>query len=147
MTTRPPVKALTSLTTYQSHNLIVELAHPEAIIPKQASTKVAGYDPYSVQTSTVKSNCILRINIGLKLQLPMNTYGYIASHNGLVVKYSVHTEGGVIDPDFTGELQVILHNFGTSDFTVYKCDRIAQLILEQFESPIIVTAEAIEQTL
>ena len=62
------------------------------------------------------------------------------------MKHRVHTEGGVIDPDFTGELQVILHNFGDTNFTVTQGYRIAQLILERFESPSVVIKDSIEPT-
>ena len=143
---RPPVKAVTSLTTSQSNNLIVNLSHPEAIIPKQASTKAAGYDLYSVEECTILPNCVARVNTGIKIQLPQYTYGRIASRSGLVVKHQIHTEGGVIDPDYTGEIQVILHNFGAKEYTVKCGDRIAQLILERYESPNIVTSEDITQT-
>ena len=140
------MKAVTSITSEQSNNLIVQLSHPDAIIPKQASTKAAGYDLYSIQTRTIKPNCEVRINTGIKIQLPMHIYGRIASRSGLVVNHCVHTEGGVIDPDITGKLQVILHNFGTMEYTVTAGDRIAQLILERFESPAIVTTDNIHHT-
>ena len=143
---RPPVKSVTSLTSEQSHNLLVQLSHPDAIIPKQASTKAAGYDLYSVQAATIKPNCVERINTGIRVQLPMSTYGRIASRSGLVTKHNVNTEGGVIDPDYTGEIQVLLHNFGNEDFSVKKGDRIAQLILEKFIAPPVVTTDTIQPT-
>ena len=142
----PLVKAVTSLSTSQSNNLIVRLSHPEAIIPKQASTKAAGYDLYSVQDCTILPNCVAHVNTGIKIQLPHYTYGHIASRSGLVVHHQIHTEGGVIDPGYTGEIQVILHNFGPKEYTVKCGDRIAQLILERYESPTILTSDDIAQT-
>lgn len=143
---RPPVKSVSNMTSVHSNNLLVQLTHPDAIIPKQASTKAAGYDLYSVQQTTIKPNCIARINTGVRLQLPMCTYGRIASRSGLVVKHSITTEGGVIDPDYTGEIQVILNNCGSDDFTIKVGDRIAQLILERFESPPITLTDNITNT-
>ena len=143
---RPPVKSVTNITSAQSANLIIQLAHPDAIIPKQASTKAAGYDLYSVQTTTIKPQCIARINTGIKIQLPMNTYGRIASRSGLVTKHMITAEGGVIDPDYTGEVQVLLHNSGPNDFTVNTGDRVAQLILERFESPEVQITDNLQHT-
>ena len=40
---------------------------------------------------------------------------------------------------------MILHNFGDTDFTITKGDRIAQLILELFESPSVVTKDSIDE--
>ena len=51
------------------------------------------------------------------------------------MKYSIEVGGGVIDPDYTGPIKVILHNFGSETFHVKPKDRIAQLIIEQFLSP------------
>lgn len=39
--------------------------------------------------------------------------------------------GGVIDPDYRGEVSVILFNHGKVPYTVMPGDRIAQLILEK----------------
>ena len=69
----PPVESVTSLTTEQSNNLIVHLSHPEGIIPQQASTKVAGYDLYSVQECIIQPNCVTRVNTGIKIQLLHHT--------------------------------------------------------------------------
>ena len=41
---------------------------------------------------------------------------------------------GVIDPDYTGEIKVILYNYGTKPYAVHPRAKIAQLILEKFES-------------
>ena len=132
---RPPVKSITSFTVEPSNNLLVSLAHPEAIIPKQATTKAAGYDLYSVDTAIIQPGCMTQFHTGVHLQFPRNTYGRIASRSGLAIKYGITTEGGVIDPDYTGEIIVILQNTSKNAYTVTSGDRIAQLILEKFVSP------------
>ena len=38
----------------------------------------------------------------------------------------------VVDPDFRGNLSIVLCNLGTQEFDVFSGDRIAQLILEKF---------------
>ena len=42
--------------------------------------------------------------------------------------------GGVIDPDYTGEVKVVMYNYGNADFNVTSKDKIAQLILEGRET-------------
>lgn len=74
------------------------------------------------------------IDTGIQIQLPLGTYGRIASRSGIVVKHHIEVKAGVIDPDHTGTLKVVLHNFGTTAFTVNQGDRIAQLILEKYNS-------------
>ena len=41
----------------------------------------------------------------------------------------------MIDPDYRGEVKVLLVNNGTDDFTVHKGDRVAQLICELIIRP------------
>jgi dUTP pyrophosphatase len=50
------------------------------------------------------------------------------------VKHGLDTLAGVIDPDYTGEIKVVLQNLdGTQPFVIRPGYRIAQLILEKFE--------------
>ena len=56
--TCPPIKSVASLTAEASNNLLVSLLYPNAIIPKQATEKAAGYDLYSVETVTIPAGCI-----------------------------------------------------------------------------------------
>ena len=44
-------------------------------------------------------------------------------------------EGGVIDPDYTGEVQVIVQNNGVCPFYVRKGMKIGQLVLLKFFTP------------
>jgi dUTP pyrophosphatase len=50
------------------------------------------------------------------------------------VKHGLDTLAGVIDPDYTGEIKVVLQNLDTAQpFVIRPGYRIAQLILEKFE--------------
>ena len=66
----------------------------------------------------------------IAMKCPVGTYARIAPRSGLTVKHSLHTLVGVIDPDYTGEVKVILHNFGKETQSIEPKQRIAQIILE-----------------
>jgi dUTP pyrophosphatase len=52
------------------------------------------------------------------------------------VKHGLDTLAGVIDPDYTGEVKVVLQNLDpTQPFVIRPGYRIAQLILEQCVTP------------
>jgi len=70
---------------------------------------------------------------GIAIKLPPGTYGRVAPRSGVTVKYNIHVGAGVIDPDYTGEIKVVLCNNGRDPVTFNKLDRIAQLILEKVE--------------
>jgi dUTP pyrophosphatase len=62
------------------------------------------------------------------------------------VKHGIQTGAGVIDPDYTGELKVILFNHGSESFEIKQGDRIAQLILEKCETPLIEEVDELQET-
>jgi hypothetical protein len=58
----------------------------------------------------------------------------------------IDTGAGVVDADYRGPVGVVLFNFGTSDFTIDKGDRIAQLILERISMVEAVKVEELGDT-
>ena len=50
------------------------------------------------------------------------------------------------DRDYTGELKVILFNHGSEPFEIKQGDRIAQLILEKCETPLIEEVDELKET-
>ena len=106
--------------------------HPKAITPSRGSNHAAGYDLYAVDGVVIPPKGLALIDTGISAQFPHSTYGRIASRSGLALKNNIETKGGVIDPDYTGSIKVILYNFGDTSFTVQSGDRVAQLILESY---------------
>ncbi len=107
----------------------------EAYIPSQGSDQAVGYDLHALQSHNIPANDISIIDTGIGIIPPPGTYGRIASRSGLASKHKVETKAGVIDPDYTGTLKIILHNFGDTTYNVKKGDRVAQLVLEQYARP------------
>ena len=54
---------------------------------------------------------------------------------------------GVIDPDYTGEVKVILHNFGKEKQIIQPQQKIAQLILESVATPTVTIVESLATTI
>jgi dUTP pyrophosphatase len=71
------------------------------------------------------------VSTGIAVVLPKGVYGRVAPRSGLAVKHGIQVGAGVIDPDYTGEVKVVLFNHGEKDFEVKKGDRIAQLVLRE----------------
>ncbi len=70
---------------------------------------------------------------GLKLEIPMGHVGSIRDRSGLPAKHAIHTMGGVIDPNYRGEIGVILINLSQQAFNVEKNTRIAQMLIQKSE--------------
>ena len=73
----------------------------------------------------------------IKLRIPLAHYGRLASKSGLAILHQLHVGAGVIDPDYTGEIMVLLINTASHVHPIIKGDPIAQLILEKVSIPIL----------
>ena len=106
---------------------------PHATIPSRATSGSAGYDLYSAEGYVILPQHRVVVSTGIQVALPEGTYGRVAPRSGLAVKHGLDVGAGVIDPDYTGELKVVLFNHDPKQtFIIRPGYRIAQLILEKF---------------
>lgn len=70
---------------------------------------------------------------GLKLEIPVGFVGNIRDRSGLPAKQSIHTMAGIIDPNYRGEIGIILINLGHQEFKIEKDMRIAQMLIQKCE--------------
>jgi dUTP pyrophosphatase len=108
--------------------------NPLATLPARGTPGAAGYDLFSTDNYVVLPGRRVVVSTGITIQLPPGTYGRIAPRSGLAVKHGLDTLAGVVDPDYTGEIKVVLQNMDMNQpFVIRPGYRIAQLILERFE--------------
>ena len=103
-----------------------------AIVPSKGSANSAGYDIYSCSRVVIPSKSRAIVPTGVGIRMPNGVYGRIAPRSGLASKKCIDIGGGVIDPDYRGEIHVIMVNDGDDDYIVNYGDRIAQLIFEKY---------------
>ena len=72
---------------------------------------------------------------GVSLEMPPGCYDRVADRSGIAVKHHLSVGAGVIDPDYRGEVLVVLRNFSGRPYTVEARTRIAQLVFEVFDCP------------
>lgn len=108
---------------------------PHATLPARATPGAAGYDLFSADGYIILPGHRVVVSTGITVELPPGTYGRVAPRSGLAVKHGLDCLAGVIDPDYTGELKVVLLNTDVRNpFVIRPGYRIAQLILEKFET-------------
>ena len=118
-----------------------------AILPTRSSAGAVGYDLYSIDNVTIPPTHRTLIGTGVAILLPKGVYGRVAPRSGLAVKHGIQVGAGVIDPDYTGEVKVVIFNHGDREFIVKQGDRIAQLVLERCETPEVWEIGNLEETL
>ena len=82
------------------------------------------------------------------MELPPGIECQVRPRSGLSLKHGITLPNapGTIDPDYRGELRVILLNQGADPVRISRGDRIAQLVFAKFESPQIVEASAVSDS-
>ena len=109
---------------------------PHAVLPARSTPGAVGYDLFSTDNYVVLPGRRVVVATGITVNLPPGTYGRIAPRSGLAVKHGLDTLAGVIDPDYMGEVKVVLQNLDVNQpFVIRPGYRIAQLILEQCVTP------------
>ena len=119
----------------------------DSILPTRGSDGAVGYDLYSNCDGVIAKGKRGVVSTGIAVSLPPGVYGRVAPRSGLAMKNGIQIGAGVIDPDYTGEISVIIFNMGDNDFEVKKGARIAQLILERCETPHVEEIGLLQETL
>ena len=109
----------------------------DAVTPARATEGSVGLDFYSLANYIIPPHSHLLIPTQIKLRIPLGLYGRLASKSGLTILHQLHVGAGVIDPDYTGEIMVLLINTASHVHPIDKGDPIAQLILEKVSIPIL----------
>jgi len=129
---QPPVATPSSFFPMASSSKFkVHLRHPDAIMPKRATSKDAGCDVHAVEDKVIPAGKRGLVSTGLTLEIPDDSYVRVAPRSGLSCKHGIDIGAGVVDAGYTGIVHALVINNGTEDFVVTKGDRIAQIIVER----------------
>lgn len=105
--------------------------------PSYATADSAGFD----LRANIESNIVIKplervlVKTGIFMEIPKGCVGYVCTRSGMAIKkgLSVLNAPGVIDSDYRNEVGVILINLSNEDIEIIPGDRIAQMIISQYE--------------
>ena len=122
----------------------IVLMNNNAIIPTRAPKRSAGLDLYSSIDVYIKVGSIKKINTGICVSLPENSYGSIRDKSSLAAK-GLFTLGGVIDSDYTREIIIIMTSL-IEPIKIKQGQKIAQLIVSNIMYPEIKLVKFLKST-
>ena len=103
---------------------------------EKGATYSARYDLFFDKLSIIiESGELQLVSTGIAFKYPKGTYGRIDPRSGLTIKNQLNVLAGVIDPDYTGEIFVVIFNFGKLSRTIVQGQCIAQVIFENILNP------------
>ena len=118
-------------------SVTIEVTEDNFSLPQRATKMAVGYDLFATADSVIRPLDRKLIGTGIKLKMPEGMEGQLRSRSGLAHKHGVFVlnSPGTIDPDYRGELKVLLCNLGHLPFDISEGDRIAQLVFSKYETP------------
>jgi dUTP pyrophosphatase len=110
---------------------------PDVPLPAQAHSDDAGYDLCAREDARIEARGGRAVvPTGLAVAIPAGYAGLVLPRSGLAMKHgvSVLNAPGLIDPQYRGELKVLLVNTDPdAAYEIQRGDRIAQLVIEKVE--------------
>jgi len=104
-------------------------------LPEYQSSGAVGMDLFADSSSVLQPGDRVLMPTGIVIAVPEGYEGQIRTRSGRCNKEGlvVLNSPGTIDPDYRGEIGVILYNAGKKSITVNRGERIAQLVLSKVE--------------
>jgi len=118
-------------------------------LPAYESAMAAGLDLRANLTENMILNPGERelVPTGLYLELPEDCEAQIRPRSGLAFKHgiTVLNSPGTIDPDYRGEVKVLLINLSDQPFEIQHGERIAQMVISRFQQIAWQEVESVEE--
>ena len=106
-------------------------------LPEYATIHSAGLDLRADMEQSLILKPLERslVPTGLYIELPEGYEAQIRPRSGLAIKHGISLVNtpGTIDPDYRGEIKVIVVNLSDAPFTLEPGERIAQMVIARFE--------------
>jgi len=111
--------------------LRVQLLHPRARAPARGRPGDAGLDLACLDAVCLEPGRRATVGTGVAVALPSGSAGLVVPRSGLADRHGVTLVNapGLIDPNYRGEIRVVLLNTGRVRWEAEPGDRIAQLLL------------------
>ncbi|HEX2091164.1 MAG TPA: dUTP diphosphatase [Longimicrobiaceae bacterium] len=123
--------------------------NPDLPLPTRQTAGSAGYDVASAEPDFVLAPGERRlVSTGLAMELPADVECQVRPRSGLALRHGITLPNSpaTIDPDYRGELRIILWNAGSDPVPILRGTRIAQLVFARFVAPEVVEVEEVEAT-
>ena len=119
-------------------------------LPQYATVHSAGLDLRANLEAPLTLKPLERslVPTGLFIELPEGFEAQIRPRSGLAAKHGISLVNtpGTIDPDYRGEIKVILVNLSDVPFTLEPGERIAQMVIAKHEQAVWQEVEVLDET-
>lgn len=124
----------------------IKKLRPDAKLPAYAHAGDVGLDIYSIENRIIPAGEKQIIKTGISIEFSKGYAVLVWDRSGLAARNSITSIGGVFDPGYRGEYNIILLNAGKKSYKIKKGDKIAQLLVQKVEKVKIVETKKLEKS-
>ena len=128
----------------------VKKLHPNAILPPYGSAEAVGADLYACLEApvTIYPGEVYWVSTGIALEVPAGCAGLVYARSSMGVKRGLAPANkvGVVDPDYRGEIRVVLLNHSNQPQTLQPGERVAQFVITPVLTPMYEEVEELTDT-
>lgn len=128
----------------------VKKLHPNAIVPTYGSAGAVGADLYACldEAVSIAPGEVFWVPTGIALEVPAGCAGLVFARSSMGAKRGLAPANkvGVIDPDYRGEIRVVLLNHSKEIQTIQPGERVAQFLITPVLTPAYEESEELSDT-
>jgi dUTP pyrophosphatase len=117
--------------------------------PARAHATDAGHDLHAAERARLEPGRRASVGTGIAVAIPPGHAGLVLPRSGLAARHGIALVNapGLIDPDYRGEVRVLLLNTDPSEaFEVEVGDRVAQLVIVRSEPTDVEEVASLDET-
>ena len=127
--------------------MLVKRLNEYVELPTRGSKWSAGLDLYCPFDVVVPADTQKKIPLGIAIQIPDFHVGLLVPRSSMSkTPLRCANSVGVIDADYRGELSIAYENVSCSDYTIFRGDRIAQLIIVPIAMVDVIEVDKLSET-
>jgi dUTP pyrophosphatase len=128
--------------------LIRRISDHELPLPEYETAGAAGLDLRAACAHLLEPGRRTLVGTGFAIALPSSCEGQIRPRSGLAARHGVTVLNapGTVDPDYRGEVKVLLINLGEDPVEIAAGDRIAQLVVAPISRLELIEVEELPET-
>lgn len=130
-------------------DLQIKMLDAELPVPSYAKEGDAGFDLRARESVTLAPGERALVKTGVAFALPQGYVGLVHPRSGLAAKHGITVVNapGTVDAGYRGEIMVCLLNTDLREpFVVERGDRIAQLVVQRFETARFVVVDELPES-
>jgi len=120
--------------------------HPAPTLPFQATTGSTAYNLFPLKKIHIPPMAQKSISTGLSCKMPPTIYGQVTSWSRMSFKHQINIVTGIINSNYQGNINVLLHNHSEHSYELDPKRAMAQLLFVPISQLSIMETNILSQT-